>query len=158
MERVWAPWRMKYIEQDNSNPTCFICLKVKAVDYTKEHIVLKTEHSIATLNLYPYTQGHILVAPKKHLNSPLLLSDDELLDLHKAVNQMIELLKATYSPQGFNIGANLGKVAGAGLESHYHIHIVPRWQSDSNFMTTSCNTRVMNESLDKTYQRLMENA
>ena len=148
---------MKYIEGSDKQKECFICKKVLTKDTAKEFLLFKTSLTIAFLNTYPYTQGHILVSPCRHIATPSQLTDEELLDKEKVINIMLEALIKTFNPHGFNIGVNLGQVAGAGLKSHYHIHIVPRWTGDANFMTTISETRVINQDLKETYRKIKAN-
>jgi len=106
------------------------------------------------LNLYPYNSAHVMVAPHRHVPTPELLSDNELLDLFKTVNIVIEALRKEYNPQGFNVGMNIGRVAGAGIEGHIHVHVVPRWSGDTNFMPVIAGTKVLPEDLKTTWRRI----
>ena len=145
---------MEYIEKGSNQKECFICKKLLSKNPEDNFLLYKTPLTLACLNLYPYTQGHILVAPCRHISSPLQLSEEEMLDKEKVINIMIKALSEAFNPHGFNIGINLGRVAGAGLIDHYHIHIVPRWSGDANFMTTVSATRVINQGLKETYRRI----
>ena len=156
MERLWAPWRMKYILGDNTSNGCIFCTKPQEAADDRNYIVLRDRTCYALLNLYPYSNGHMLVAPYKHCPDLDQLTEQELGDLFVLVRRAQQLLTTAMNPQGFNIGANLGTAAGAGIADHLHIHIVPRWSSDSNFMTAVNDTRVIPESLDATYARLKE--
>lgn len=155
MEKIWAPWRTIYINQSDANKgECFICKKLNEQADENNFILKRTKYSVALLNTYPYTSGHLMVAPQRHIDSPTLLTDEELLDKEKLVNIAIEILKMAFNPDGFNIGVNLGDVAGAGLVGHYHIHIVPRWKGDTNFMPVIADVKIINQALDETYKRL----
>jgi len=152
---LWAPWRMKYIREFSKlgRKGCIFCEAVSGKD--EEHLVVyRSKYSIAMLNLYPYNTAHVMVAPKRHVPRPNLLSDDELLDLYKLVNMVIEALDREYSPHGYNVGINLGRVAGAGVEAHLHVHIVPRWEGDTNFMPVVANVKVIPEDIRETFRRV----
>jgi len=147
---------MKYIEyvRVERGEGCFICEAARASD-PEEHLVLhKTSKTIVLMNKYPYNTGHLLLAPVRHVPDFSSLTHDELVELAEILRRSIEMLKQALSPEGFNIGVNLGKVAGAGLESHLHIHVVPRWLGDTNFMPVIANTKVIPEALKDTYNRL----
>lgn len=153
MDRIWAPWRMEYIN-DTKPQGCFFCLAGKN-ETDRENLVLhRTSQSIVMLNRYPYTSGHLMVAPIRHTAELDSLSDGEMLDLFRAVRLCRNVLQKVASPQGYNIGMNMGRAAGAGVEDHLHIHIVPRWNGDTNFMTVVADLRVIPEGLLNTYDRL----
>jgi len=159
MDVLWAPWRMKYIEyakvrKDSSE--CFICDAVRA-ENLEEHLVLyKDSFTVLLMNKFPYNTGHLLLAPSRHVADFSQLTGEELLSLAELLRKSLTLLKLALSPDGFNVGVNLGRVAGAGLETHLHVHIVPRWNGDTNFMPVISNTKVIPEALKDTYRRLME--
>lgn len=153
---------MKYIEyakvQKEGSGECFICEAVRA-DNLEEHLVLyRDSATILLMNKYPYNTGHLLLAPTRHVADFSQLSREELLSLAELLRRSIELLKAVLSPDGFNVGVNLGRIAGAGLETHLHVHVVPRWLGDTNFMPVISNTKVIPEALKDTYRRLLERA
>jgi len=150
---LWAPWRMKYILSAQEDKECIFCKAVKGND-RENWVVYRGSHTIAMLNIFPYNTGHVMVAPKRHVPRLELLNDNELLDLAKAVKLLVEAIDAEYKPHGYNIGMNIGRVAGAGIEAHIHIHIVPRWSGDTNFMPVIGETKVMPESLNDTYNRI----
>jgi ATP adenylyltransferase len=153
MKKIWAPWRSKFIYL-RKREGCIFC-KARDAKNTKKHFVLKkSRFSFAMLNIYPYNNAHLMVAPKRHTRSLELLEEKELLDLMMLVNEMTRLLERCLKPDGYNIGINIGKVAGAGYPGHVHVHIVPRWQGDTNFMPVLADTKVMSESLDGLYKRL----
>jgi ATP adenylyltransferase len=132
---------------------CIFCNKI-AADDVAEHIVYRSQYVYVTLNRYPYNNGHLMVVPYEHVASQEALSADALTDLMLTVNRALAALRAAYNPQAFNLGANLGAAAGAGIAEHYHFHVVPRWAGDSNFMTAVGDTRVIPASLDETYTDL----
>ena len=155
---LWAPWRLPYIvntkEEDAGG--CFLCRYRDAdTDADAENlVVMRTEHSIVVLNRFPYNNGHLLVAPLSHKGAFAELDDDELLDCQRQLQNMIALLGKVISPDGFNVGLNLGKVAGAGLPGHLHWHLVPRWNGDTNFMPVLADVKVIPQSLAELYARL----
>jgi len=154
MEFMWAPWRIEYIlgEKDED---CIFCYKPKE-DKDRENLLLyRGERNLVMLNKYPYNPGHIMVAPYKHVSSLNALDDEDLLEHIKLVNRCVEMMKEEMNPEGFNIGINLGKVAGAGIEEHIHTHIVPRWNGDTNFMPVFSDMRVVPEALEATYDKLV---
>ena len=140
MDRLWAPWRSKYIHS-RKKKKCIFC---RPTDYVLE----KTKHSFSILNLYPYNNGHVMVAPKRHVKSLEYLRPEELKDLMALVIRTKKILDKKLKPHGYNIGLNIGKVGGAGFAGHVHVHIVPRWEGDNNFMPAACGTKVISESLD----------
>ncbi len=154
MKLLWAPWRIKYIKGISKNKGCFICDYVHGDDDEGNLVLYRTEDSIALMNAYPYTNGHVMVAPKRHVASLTDLSPSELADLFSLVSLMLKALKQALNPHGFNVGINIGRSAGAGLEEHMHVHIVPRWFGDVNFMTTLADTRVINQSLKESYEEI----
>jgi ATP adenylyltransferase len=152
LDILWAPWRMEYITSNDKTTECILCSYPKSNDDSKYHIFLRGESCFAILNRYPYTNGHIMVVPYRHVADLNDLGDDELLETMKMVGKCEKLLQKTMSPQGFNIGLNLGLPAGAGIADHIHFHIVPRWSGDTNFATTIGLTRVIPQSLDEVYE------
>jgi ATP adenylyltransferase len=155
MDKLWAPWRSKYIYM-RKRTGCIFCLAKKAKDTKKRYILERSEHSFSMLNLYPYNNGHVMVAPYRHVKSLELLSDEELLDMIKLINRTKVTLDKRLKPHGFNIGFNIGKTAGAGFAGHVHAHIVPRWNGDTNYMPVTTGTKVISESLDSLYELLRE--
>ena len=157
MDKLWAPWRKAYI-LNKSAKNCFICkIKTNSRRDHKNFVLRRTPHSLAVLNLYPYNNGHLMVVPKRHVKDLTFLNDSELLDLFRLVNTMSKLITKSMSPNGMNIGINLGKSAGAGLPGHVHVHLVPRWAGDSNFMPVIGKTKVISESLQSVHRRLRKN-
>ncbi len=153
MDKLWAPWRKAYILKKPTQK-CFICRIEASSQDAKNFILKRTYHSLAVLNLFPYNNGHVMVIPKRHVDGLERLKDEELLDLLQLLNQVVVRLRKTMKPHGLNIGINLGRIAGAGIPGHVHIHIVPRWAADTNFMPVIGNTKVLSESLKSVYQRL----
>jgi ATP adenylyltransferase len=146
MDKLWAPWRSKYIYL-RKKKKCIFCGQKSSRNGAK-YLIDKSVHSFSMLNLYPYNNGHVMVAPYRHVKSLELLSQAELSDLMKLVNSTKVKIDKLLKPHGFNIGLNIGKVGGAGFAGHVHIHVVPRWNGDSNFMPVTGNTKVISESLD----------
>ena len=146
---------MAYIRGDK-HPVdgCLFCNKALADDDDTEQIVARSDHVYVTLNRYPYNNGHLMVIPYAHVDTPEALAKEALTDLMVMTNRAIAALRQLYNPQGFNLGANIGTAAGAGIAEHYHFHIVPRWQGDANFMTAVSQTRVIPDTLDNTYNEL----
>jgi len=145
-EKLWAPWRSKFIYL-RKKKGCIFCGN-RAGSKTDRHVIDRSKYSFSMLNLYPYNNGHVMVAPYRHVKSLELLSDAEMSDLMKLVNKTKIKIDKALRPDGFNIGINLGKTGGAGYAGHVHIHIVPRWEGDTNFMPVLSDTKVVSESLD----------
>lgn len=154
MERLWAPWRMGYIMAGEKPDGCIFCVENSASTDREKLILFRSTHSFAMLNLYPYTNGHLMAIPFRHTADPADLDETELLDLMMTVRLCKKVLDETFSPQGFNIGMNVGKASGAGVDDHIHFHVVPRWNGDTNFMSVLADARVMPESLSATLDRL----
>jgi len=154
--RLWAPWRNAYIRMKKSQ-RCIFCIGTRAGD-RKMRVIARGEHAFSMLNKYPYNCGHVMVAPYRHAGDIALLTDDELSDMMRLLVETKRLLDRTLKPHAYNIGMNLGKIAGAGFDAHVHIHIVPRWASDTNFMPVVADTRVLSDSLDALYERLKKEA
>jgi ATP adenylyltransferase len=158
MENLWAPWRVKYITKIVKEAKgCVFCRIYKQKKDAKNFVVVRTRHSYAVLNIYPYNNGHTLVLPNRHVNDIDKLRKTEQDDLFALLASVKALIKKTMRPQGFNIGINLGRSAGAGFPGHVHIHIVPRWRGDANFMPVIGKTKVISQSLRETYT-LLKNA
>jgi ATP adenylyltransferase len=149
-QRLWAPWRLEYIKGPKTDE-CIFCTKPAAGDDRASYIVRRGEHSFVMLNAYPYNNGHLMVSPYRHVPSIEELEPDELLELMTLTQQGLAALREAYAPEGYNIGINQGKVAGAGVEHHVHQHVVPRWGADTNFMPVIGDTRVLPQSLDDSY-------
>jgi ATP adenylyltransferase len=153
MDRVWAPWRMEYITASmKSDSKCFLC--VNQADDQQALVVGRNNKAFIIMNRFPYTNGHVMVVPVRHIGSFEELTDEETLDMMRLVKIMVSILKEEFNVDGLNIGMNVGRAAGAGLEEHCHIHIVPRWFGDTNFMPILGETRVISEHLNTSYERL----
>ncbi|MDD5095310.1 MAG: HIT domain-containing protein [Dehalococcoidia bacterium] len=154
MEYIWAPWRINYILSEKENG-CILCQKPKQ-DRDKENLLLyRGKHNLIMLNLYPYNPGHLMVTPYRHIQSLEAMGDEEMLEHFRLVSRCVNVLKETMHPDGFNMGINLGKVAGAGIDDHIHTHIVPRWNGDTNFLPVISDTRAVPEALAATYDKLV---
>ena len=151
MDRLWAPWRVEYLTQPGS-PGCIFCTKGCDRDLL---VLRRSKLTRVMLNRYPYTNGHLLVSPHRHTAELGELSEAEMLELFRSVALCREVLARASAPDGFNIGMNLGKAAGAGVEDHLHLHVVPRWNGDNNFMSVVADLRVVPEALLATYDRLL---
>ena len=157
MDQLWAPWRLAYIARDapaQAEDECFICRGLAESDDRKNLVVLRTNLSAVVLNRFPYNNGHLLIAPRAHKGRLDELSADEAIDLQQTLTRMVQILERSMRPEGFNVGLNLGKVAGAGLPGHLHWHVVPRWNGDTNFMPVLGDVRVIAQSLDALYDLL----
>ncbi len=141
MNKLWAPWRIGYVKQTKKNKGCIFCKREKSM------LLRITEYSSAMLNKFPYNNGHILISPKKHVDDLDKLSKKELQDLMELLFFCKKRISKIIKPQGFNIGVNIGAAAGAGIAKHVHIHLVPRWNADTNFMSTTSKTKVISQSL-----------
>ncbi len=153
MDKLWAPWRIKYI-QGLKRKGCIFCHNPKKKNDQKNYIIKRKKYVFSMLNIFPYNNGHIMVAPYKHTPELEKLNDQELKELMLLVKESIRNLKTNLKPQGFNIGINMGKAAGAGFDKHLHVHIVPRWKNDTNFMPVLTQTKVISQSLDELYDIL----
>ena len=153
MEKLWAPWRSTYLAAKKQKG-CIFCLKKK--HRKNDYIIFETTHTRAMLNLYPYNNGHLMIAPRRHVKDFKQLKDVEVLDFFRALVRAQELLTKVLKPHGFNVGFNISRVAGAGIASHMHLHVVPRWNGDTNFMPLLSNTKVISQSLDELYTKLKD--
>ena len=156
MQHLWTPWRKNYIE-DHSKPSgCVFCRESQHPDGPENLIVHRGQFSFVILNRYPYTNGHLMIVANAHLPSLDLLDVPTRSEMMELVSFSSVVLKEIYHPEGFNIGANIGSAAGAGVADHVHIHVVPRWLGDTNFMSTLGETRILPEELEHTYRRVIE--
>jgi ATP adenylyltransferase len=153
MEQIWAPWRMQYIQMEKPKG-CILCEKPKQNTDALNYILYRGNKNFVMMNSYPYNPGHLMIAPYRHVANLEELTSAELQEHFEIVSRGIVLLKQVFCPAGFNIGLNLGRVAGAGIDDHIHTHIVPRWQGDTNFMPVLSDVRVMPEALAETYEKL----
>ncbi len=155
LERLWAGWRGEYVAGAAATDagTCVLCRVVESGEY----VLWKGDTCAAVLNVYPYTSGHCMVLPTRHVGELEGLTADEASELWSTLRSAVVALKQAYSPDGLNLGANLGRVAGAGVPGHFHMHALPRWNGDTNFMTTVAETRVLPEALDVTFHKVRSN-
>ncbi|MHB0912133.1 MAG: HIT family protein [Armatimonadota bacterium] len=154
MERLWAPWRMQYIENCDKVEGCIFCVLPEEGEDEKNLILHRGKSAFIMMNSFPYNNGHLMVAPFAHTADMYALPDEVLLEVNHLVRFCTRLLSVTMQPDGFNLGVNLGRTAGAGVEGHIHWHIVPRWNGDTNFMPVVADVRVLPESLARTYEKL----
>jgi ATP adenylyltransferase len=157
LDRIWADWRAAYVsglDATRASDGCVICNLVAATDDAEALVLERTDTTITVMNLYPYGSGHLMVAPIRHAASYDDLSDDENVAVARAQVRALHALRAAYRPDGFNVGANLGDAAGAGVPGHLHVHVLPRWTGDTNFMTSIGEARVLPESLRTGYDKL----
>ena len=153
MERLWTPWRMGYLEQDKTTE-CVFCQKMCQVNDRENLILYRGQSCCIVMNLFPYNTGHVMVIPREHIPTLENMPTDTLCEMMTLVQLCLRVLRKVLRPDGFNMGANIGKAAGAGIDTHVHIHVVPRWEGDTNFMPLFAETRVMPELLLDTYDRL----
>jgi ATP adenylyltransferase len=159
MEQLWAPWRLAYVaaaKPHAGDDPCFICQGLAEQDDRRNLIALRTPRSVVVLNRYPYNNGHLLVAPRAHKGRLDELDPEEITETQLTLRRMVNVLGGLIHPDGYNIGLNLGRVAGAGLPGHLHWHVVPRWAGDTNFMPVLADVKVIVQSLDTLYDLLTE--
>jgi ATP adenylyltransferase len=157
LERLWAGWRASYVsdpDTGSSDKGCVICNLVAATDAAAALVLERTPETIVVMNLYPYGSGHLMVAPTRHTPSFEDLNDDELVAVARAQVRALRAIRIAYGPDGFNLGVNIGRAAGAGVPGHLHVHVLPRWSGDTNFMTAVAEVRVMAEDLETGYKKL----
>ncbi|MBN1536328.1 MAG: HIT domain-containing protein [Anaerolineales bacterium] len=147
---------MVYIQSHKKENCCPLCVALDESECAEPYIVVKSEHAFVILNRYPYTSGHLMVVPYDHVSSIDKLSCETRSEMMELVNHAIQVLQAVYCPEGFNVGMNIGEAAGAGIADHVHVHVVPRWEGDTNFMSSLAQTRVLPESLEETHRRIKE--
>jgi len=152
VRRLWAPWRMEYILSEEHTGQCILCEAAKGPD--EEWLVLhRGRNAYIIMNKFPYNNGHLMVVPSRHVTMPGDLTDEEALEIHKLISIAMEALRRSLNPDGFNLGANVGRNAGAGMD-HLHYHVVPRWSGDTSFMPVLADVKVLPEYVDATYRRL----
>jgi ATP adenylyltransferase len=151
---LWAPWRLEYIQQADEQEGCIFCLAAAAGDDEAALVVHRGERAFVLLNKFPYSSGHLMVAPFRHVGEFGDLTDEEALEIHRLAERGIAALAETYAPQGYNLGWNLGRIAGAGVLDHVHQHVVPRWAGDTNFMPVLADVKVLPEHLQATRAKL----
>ena len=155
MERLWAPWRLEYVGSADEQEGCVFCLANAAND-EEGLVVHRGQHSFVVLNKFPYSSGHMMIAPIRHVGEFAELEDEEVVEIHRLAGQGIGALAQVYEPQGYNLGWNLGRIAGAGVVDHVHLHLVPRWTGDTNFMPVLADVKVLPEHLVDTRRKLAE--
>jgi ATP adenylyltransferase len=153
MKQLWAPWRMGYIKGEKPSG-CILCDKPKEKKDRPNLILHRGKHGFVMMNLYPYNNGHLMVVPYEHVDTLEALSDEALKNLMQMAKKSLAALRKAFHPEGANVGLNLGKAAGAGIEDHLHFHVLPRWLGDTNFMTSVADIRVIPEDLEETYKQL----
>ncbi|MCS7144922.1 MAG: HIT domain-containing protein, partial [Archaeoglobaceae archaeon] len=152
MEKIFAPWRIRYVLAPKSKD-CVFCSAVKG-DERNLLVVHKAEKSFVVMNHYPYNPGHVMICPKRHVPSTEDLTDEELLEMMKLLNLSIKAIRVAMNPDGFNLGVNLGRVAGAGIVEHLHLHVVPRWSGDTSFMPVLADVQIIPEALEESYEKI----
>lgn len=155
MDRLWSPWRYTYIRKATQEDACIFCEKAAEDRDRDNFIVFRGLHNFVLLNLYPYTSGHVMVAPYQHVATLEAAHPETLAEMMKLTRECERHLRAVYRPKGVNIGMNIGESAGAGVAGHIHMHVLPRWPGDANFMTVVAETRVLPETLESTYEKLL---
>jgi ATP adenylyltransferase len=153
MKHIWAPWRIQYIEMQKP-AGCILCSKPKENDDARNYILHRGKENFIILNGYPYNPGHLMIAPYRHVASPEKLSDGERSEHFSLICRSVEVIRQVFKTDGLNVGSNLGRMAGAGIEDHFHTHVVPRWEGDTNFMPVLADAKVLPEMLADTYARL----
>lgn len=154
MDYLWTPWRMKYIQERHTYDGCIFCLAAQANNDEENFIFYRGKHVYMILNCFPYTSGHVMCVPYAHEGRLQDLTQATRSEMMDVVSKGVEVLQLVYQPDGFNVGLNLGELAGAGIAEHLHTHIVPRWSGDTNFMSSLANTRVLPETLPQAYDRI----
>jgi ATP adenylyltransferase len=155
MDFIWSPWRYDYLAtHGDRRPSCVFCIGEDPSRDAERLVVLRAEHNFIILNLFPYTSGHLMIAPYEHSNTIAGAKREQLAEMMELAERSVSVLKKIYNPNGFNLGMNLGEAAGAGIREHFHFHVVPRWIGDANFVSIIGETRVLPEELSKTYERV----
>jgi ATP adenylyltransferase len=156
VRQLWAPWRLEYIQQADELDACIFCRAAAGNRDPESLVVHRAEWALVLLNRYPYASGHLMVAPVRHEGEFGALSAEEALEVHRLASVGLGVLAETMRPQGFNLGWNLGRIAGAGIVDHVHLHVVPRWAGDTNFMPVLADVKVMPEALEETRRKLAD--
>ena len=155
MKRIFAPWRYKYVTNPDSGG-CIFCKATSSGDDRKSGVLFRGKCAFVIMNIYPYNNGHIMVAPYKHTGDFEELNEDEMFEMSKILQRWQKVIKKAMNPDGFNIGMNLGRIAGAGFENHLHYHLVPRWSGDTNFMPVIAETKIVPMSVEEGYDLLLK--
>ena len=156
MKHLWSPWRMKYIRNYKKSDSCIFCSELASVDGPENLVVHRGTNAFVILNRFPYTSGHLMVLPFAHVSTMTELNPEIRSEMIELTNKAVLVLSDIYHPEGFNLGMNIGAAAGAGIAEHLHMHIVPRWAGDTNFMTAVADTRVLPEDLFESYQQIQQ--
>ena len=156
MNKLWAPWRINYISVARKIKGCLFCRAAKERQDGKNLVVFRSKYVLCMLNKFPYNNGHLMLSPYRHIKNLAQLTNDEILDLFHTLSKMQALLGEILKPGGFNLGMNIGRVAGAGIPGHLHLHIVPRWKEDTNFMPAVFDTKIISQSLSELYEKLSQ--
>jgi ATP adenylyltransferase len=156
MDYLWTPWRYAYVSSAGKTPGCVFCDLVKAGDDAKAHIAYRGQHCFVILNAYPYTPGHVMIVPYAHLDELQKLPPEAASEMMSLSQRMETVLRELYHPDGINLGMNIGKAAGAGIAGHIHMHVLPRWVADANFLSVVGETRILPETLDVTWKRIRD--
>ncbi|MBI4810993.1 MAG: HIT domain-containing protein [Ignavibacteriales bacterium] len=158
MKKLFSPWRSQYIEyfskKKDEKDNCIFCEAYHDEDDERRFIITRGKNNFVVMNLYPYNSGHLMIVPYRHISTFNELTDDESLEIMSMIKKMISTLQAASNPDGFNIGSNLGRSAGAGIDRHIHFHIVPRWSGDTNFMPVLSDTKLISEDMKTTWRKL----
>lgn len=155
MDILSAPWRYKYVSAGDGGEECVFCNLVAAGDDAARYILYRSGLTIVVLNKYPYTSGHLMLAPMRHIGDPCQANPDELREMMELSSAAIGIIRQVYKPHGFNLGMNIGRIAGAGVEHHFHMHVVPRWSGDTSFFSILGDARVLPETLEDAYDKLV---
>jgi len=160
MERLFSPWRSRYIESfaevNDSKNECIFCTALAGTNDKDHFIIYRGKECFVIMNLYPYNSGHLMIVPNRHISSPVDITDSESAEIFGLIRIMIGALQKVSHPDGFNIGANIGRIAGAGIDQHVHFHLVPRWSGDTNFMPVLADTKMISEDMDTLYSKLRD--
>ena len=154
MDYLWTPWRYQYVTKTGEAGDCVFCAAAQSTDDHASLVVHRATHNFVIVNRFPYTSGHIMVVPKRHVATLEAVPDEALVELIRLARESERHLRSIYRPEGLNLGVNVGKSAGAGIAGHLHMHVLPRWNGDTNFMTVVGETRVLPEDLEVTWERL----
>jgi ATP adenylyltransferase len=156
MKQLWAPWRFEYLEQDPNKDRCIFCEAAGGADDRAAQVVARGQYCFVIMNRFPYNSGHVMVVPTRHNSNLQDLTDGELAEMFRYIDYTVRVAKRVLHPDGFNVGMNLGRAAGAGIVDHLHVHVVPRWVGDTNFMPILSEVKVISEHIQQTYEKLVE--
>lgn len=156
MEYLWTPWRSTYMNEKKDKTKCIFCQAAASAEDARNLVVFRGQFCFVILNRYPYTSGHLMIAPYRHVSRLTTVDEATTAEMMQLVRQAETVLQEAYSPDGLNLGMNLGEAAGAGIEQHIHMHVLPRWKGDANFMTSIGETRIIPETLEDTYRKVRE--